>query len=171
MQKEMPSWLYCVRKGATTVWERRGSFTDETGFVVYGGDSSFNHGALEEWIYRHVAGIDTATDAPGFSHPVLAPKPDTRTPEEMPEDQEKLTYVKASFDSPVGMIESAWDMRDGFIYEIRTPVPSTVVLPLVTGKTEFTVNGALHKVNEYRLSESGDAVIMEIPAGRYVFVE
>ena len=47
--------------------------------------NSFNHyayGAIQEWMYRHMAGIETTEDAPGFAHPILQPKPDTRTPED-----------------------------------------------------------------------------------------
>ena len=59
-QESFPSWLYPVKKGATTIWERwdgikpDGSFQDA-------GMNSFNHyayGAIGEWLYRVVAGIE-----------------------------------------------------------------------------------------------------------------
>ena len=57
-QESYPSWLYPVKKGATTIWERwdgikpDGSFQDPA-------MNSFNHyayGAIGEWLYRVVAG-------------------------------------------------------------------------------------------------------------------
>ena len=76
-RKEYPSWLYPVTQGATTIWERwdgqkpDGSFQDP--FM-----NSFNHyayGAIGEWLYRHVAGIDIDPEAPGYKHILLAPHP------------------------------------------------------------------------------------------------
>ena len=172
MQTEMPSWLYCVRKGATTVWERWDSFTDEHGFVVYGVDSSFNHysyGALGEWLYRHVAGI--SSDEPGFAHPVFAPKPDTRTPDEIPAGQNRLTWVKAEYDSPsAGMIKSEWSTESGFVYRITAPCASKVILPRLTGSDTFTLNGISHRFDEYPCG-SGDSIVLEVGAGEYEFTE
>ncbi|PWM35999.1 MAG: alpha-rhamnosidase, partial [Oscillospiraceae bacterium] len=114
LQTENPSWLYSVHQGATTIWERWNSYTKATGFGDVG-MNSFNHyayGAVQEWMYRHIAGIETTEQAPGFAHPILQPKPDTRSAEEIPAGQEKITWVRTSFASPVGLIESAWDMTD-----------------------------------------------------------
>jgi len=161
---ERPSWLYAVRQGATTVWERWDSYTPEHGFLVYGMDSSFNHysyGAIAEWIYRRVAGIRSCDEHPGFSHPILAPLPDTR------DTPDRITWVRASFDSPVGVIESAWDTRDGYTYQLTLPCPSTFSLPhLTTGET-FTVNGAVRRYDEY----GGGTALLELPAGKYVIKE
>ena len=167
MQTEMPSWLYCVKMGATTVWERWDSFTNEHGFTVYGVDSSFNHysyGALLEWIYRYVAGIDT--DTPGFEHPVLHPMPDTRTPDEIPSGEERLEWVRAEFDSPVGMIKSAWDTRGGFTYKFTLPVPATVILPRLTNSDTFTLNGEKKRFDEFDRADKNETKI-ELKPGEY----
>ena len=87
LQTENPSWLYSIYQGATTIWERWNSYTKATGFGNVA-MNSFNHyayGAIQEWMYRHIAGIETTEAAPGFAHPILQPKPDTRTPEEIPD--------------------------------------------------------------------------------------
>ena len=69
-RKEYPSWLYPVTKGATTIWERwdgikpDGSFQDA-------GMNSFNHyayGAVGEWMYRVMAGLDIDEAMPGYKH-------------------------------------------------------------------------------------------------------
>lgn len=173
LQVENPSWLYSIYQGATTIWERWNSYTKATGFGDVG-MNSFNHyayGAVQEWMYRHIAGIETTEDAPGFAHPVLQPKPDTRTPEEMPEGQEKITWVNTSYQSRAGLIVSNWDMRDGFTYHCQVPVASTLYLPLLTGAETFTINGVEHRVDAYKTCPCGKAIVMELEAGTYTFTQ
>ena len=120
-------------------------------------------------MYRHVAGIETTEEAPGFAHPVLQPKPDTRTPEEIPAGQEKITWVKASYQSRAGLIQSSWDMTDGFTYECQVPVAATLYLPVLTDGDTFTVNGETHRFDEYTACPCGRAVVMELKPGTYTF--
>lgn len=74
-----PSWLYPVRQGATTIWERLNSYTLEDGFGVNNSMNSFNHysfGAVGAWMFNHSLGIERDVDFPGFKHFVLQPNPD-----------------------------------------------------------------------------------------------
>ncbi len=173
LQTENPSWLYSVHQGATTIWERWNSYTKATGF----GDvsmNSFNHyayGAVQEWMYRHMAGIETTEEAPGFAHPILQPKPDTRTPEEIPAGQEKITMCDTSFDAPVGLIKSKWDTSNGFIYECTVPVATTLYLPILTRETTYTLNGVEKHLADAQKSPCGKAMVFELQAGTYTFVQ
>jgi alpha-L-rhamnosidase len=173
LQTENPSWLYSVDQGATTIWERWNSYTKADGF----GDvsmNSFNHyayGAIQEWMYRHVAGIETAPDAPGFEHPILQPKPDTRTDDEIPCGQERIKWVNTSFESAKGTIISNWNTENGFKYECTVPVPTTLYLPILTKADTYTVNGTEHRFADGTLTESGDALVIELPAGSYIFIQ
>ena len=67
-RKEYPSWLYPVTQGATTIWERwDGQKPDGTFQDV--GMNSFNHyayGAIGEWLYTRVAGIQIDEERPGL---------------------------------------------------------------------------------------------------------
>lgn len=169
LQTENPSWLYSVHQGATTIWERWNSYTKATGFGDVG-MNSFNHyayGAVQEWMYRHIAGIETTEQAPGFAHPILQPKPDTRSAEEIPAGQEKITWVRTSFASPVGLIESAWDTTDGFTYTCRVPVAATLHLPLIGSAETLVINGVAHKPDEFRLCPIGKGVTIELAPGAY----
>ena len=93
LRQEMPSWLYQVRMGATTVWERWDAVRPD-GSIHPGtmktppemadrkeGEPhmlSFNHyayGAVIDWVYRNVAGLAPDLDRPGYRHVILAPKP------------------------------------------------------------------------------------------------
>lgn len=176
LQTANPSWLYSVRQGATTIWERWNSYTLDKGF----GDvsmNSFNHyayGAVSEWMFRYMVGIDTDEKQPGFSHIILQPHPDTRGKAELPEGQTNITWVKASYDTKYGKIVSNWSMKDDhFKYEIEIPEGTTAEIryPLINkGKKTLTISGV-----EYEFSAlSGMKVLedstikFELPAGTYV---
>ena len=123
MREEYPSWLYPVTKGATTIWERwdgirpDGSFQDEA-------MNSFNHyayGAVGEWLYRYIAGINPDESDPGFRHIVLSPHPGGG-----------LTWAKAEFESMYGKIVSFWKVENGkMTYQAEVPpnTTATIVLP------------------------------------------
>ena len=98
-QEDYPSWLYPVKQGATTIWERwdgikpDGSFQDAS-------MNSFNHyayGAIGDWLYQVVAGIEIDPNVPGYKRVLIQPQPGGG-----------LTYASASFDSLYGRIESKW---------------------------------------------------------------
>lgn len=130
LQTRDPSWLYSIRQGATTIWERWNSYTKEKGF----GDvnmNSFNHyayGAVAEWMMSGMAGILPDPAQPGFSHFLLFPTPDTRSKQNgrLPDDQEPITFVRASYDSVKGKIESEWKCENGdFVYRVTVPSGTT----------------------------------------------
>lgn len=104
LQKEYPSWLYPVTMGATTIWEHwdgikpNGSFWDK-------GMNSFNHyayGAIGDWLYRCVAGIDTVEAAPGYKLIRIAPQ-----------IGQPLSSAQATLESLYGLIRSGWVKRAG----------------------------------------------------------
>ena len=76
-QQTYPSWLYPIQNGATTMWERWNSWTQEAGFGPVE-MNSFNHyayGAIGEWLYQSVGGIAPHPGFPGYTRAVLAPTP------------------------------------------------------------------------------------------------
>ena len=169
MQREEPSWLYSIDQGATTIWERWNSYTKAKGFGDVG-MNSFNHyayGAVQEWMYRFMAGIET--DDPGFKTFKLQPRIDTRAGDELPAGQQPMKWVRASYDSAAGLIESSWSTEDGFVYECTVPEGAAATLLLPKFADSFTVNGTEHKFDEYA-EENGCAVITLAP-GSYVFEE
>lgn len=101
-QESFPSWLYSVKQGATTIWERWDGWTEEKGFGPKG-TNSFNHyalGSVGEWMYRYMAGIDTSQDQPGYKHTLIRPRIGGG-----------LSYVRASYESLYGKIASAWELK------------------------------------------------------------
>ena len=132
-----PSWLYSVDQGATTIWERWNSYTKEKGFGPVG-MNSFNHyayGAVLAWIYKTVAGIAADPQAPGFKNIVMAPKPDKR-----------LGFVKAEYETPCGLVKSAWKYEgDKWVWDFTVPAGATasVTLPGETAAKPYAA-GTYH---------------------------
>ena len=173
LQTKDPSWLYSVRQGATTVWERWNSYTLARGFGAVN-MNSFNHyafGSVLEWIYAYAAGIAVDPVHPGFTHFVLSPRPDVRTAEEMPANQEHITFVKAHYDSAQGRIESAWDWREGkFTYSFTIPAGTTarVEFPLLNGREEVVLNARTFSAEELGGAVVKGKAVFELGAGKYV---
>lgn len=155
-----PSWLFPVKNGATTMWERWNSWTPQ-GFGE-AGMNSFNHyayGAIGEWLYATVAGISEL--APAFKRILLRPQPHAR-----------LTHASASLESPYGKISSAWKRT-------RTTFTWTVTVPPNTTAIAVPPNASLDNVRitniPWRDAEGVSATThdgapaLTLAPGRYVF--
>ena len=123
LEEGYPGWLYAVKLGATTIWERWNSVLPD-GSMNPDGMNSLNHysyGAIIEWIYRYVAGINPMEKAPGFRTIKLCPKPDYR-----------LGKAEAVFDSPVGIYKSKWEIKkDGrLVFDFTIPFGAAAYLTL-----------------------------------------
>lgn len=123
LQQTYPSWLFPVLNGATTIWERWDGWTPERGFQD-AGMNSFNHyayGAIGDWLYSSVAGIDVDPTQPGYKHIRLHPTP-----------HPALTFARATYESLYGRIESEWH-ADGDALAWRVVIPpntsATISLP------------------------------------------
>jgi alpha-L-rhamnosidase len=166
MQRNEPSWLYSVDQGATTIWERWNSYTLEKGFGDVG-MNSFNHyayGAIEEWMYRYMAGIEQSDV--GFASLVLQPRVDTRTDSELPDSQQRMKWIKASYNSAAGLIESSWNNENGFTYECTVPnIPTVLMLPVFSDSVK--INGVEHQISEFEAV--GKCAKIKLAAGKYIF--
>jgi alpha-L-rhamnosidase len=127
--RRFPSWGYEVINGATSVWERWDSYTKEHGFNGADGNqnaamNSFSHyafGAVMEWAFRNLAGIDT--DGPGYERILIQPRPP------VPDASvavPPVNWVRARYDSVRGRIESAWKQTaEAFELEVTIPANTT----------------------------------------------
>ena len=115
-QTTYPSWLYPVTQGATTIWERLDSYTEERGFGGNNSMNSFNHysfGAVGQWLMAYSLGIDRDPSTPGFKHFILHPEADPTG---------RMTWAKGWYDTPYGRIESSWK-RTGSKVEYTFTIP------------------------------------------------
>ena len=109
-----PSWGYEIAKGATTIWERWNSIMPDGSF----GDvsmNSFNHyayGAVGDWMYRTVAGIQPEAQGPGYGRITFAPQPGGG-----------LTHARASYESVRGTVSSAWRLAGDGAMSLDVTVP------------------------------------------------
>jgi alpha-L-rhamnosidase len=114
LEDECPSWLYTVRMGGTTIWERWDSMLPD-GTINPGEMTSFNHyalGSVADWMHRVIGGLAPA--APGYRRIVWAPRPGGG-----------LDHAAVAFDSPYGRIEGSW-RREGGSIRYRLAVPTGV---------------------------------------------
>ncbi len=162
LQESYPSWLYPVKMGATTIWERwDGEKTDST--FEDAGMNSFNHyayGAIGDWMYRVSAGIETA--GAGYKHIIIQPHPTG-----------KLTYSKATFESSYGTIASGWERKDGkVIVKVKIPAntTATIILP-ASDQNKVTETGKPLTQNAYisDIKFSDNLITMQAGSGDYNF--
>ncbi len=163
-RKEYPSWLYPITQGATTIWERwdgqkpDGTFQDK-------GMNSFNHyayGAIGEWLYKAVAGIEIDPQQPGYRHVLIQPHPGGG-----------LEHAMAAIDTVYGPALSDWKIANGhFTLAVEVPPNSkaTVLLPGArrdqlreSGRPIAAGNGIAD------ITDAEGAVTVKIGSGKYVF--
>jgi len=102
-QETFPSWLFPVKNGATTIWERWDGWTPDKGFQDKG-MNSFNHyayGAVGAWMYRSVAGLDVDPEEPGYRHIIFRPRPGG-----------SIGWAEARLNTPLGEAAIRWDITD-----------------------------------------------------------
>lgn len=164
LNETYPSWLYPVKNGATTIWERWDGWTKEKGFQDPA-MNSFNHyslGSVGEWLYRYTAGIKTAPDAPGFKKIIIKPYPG-----------KELDYAKAEYKSIQGLIASSWNLKNNkFILDITIPANTTASVYIPADEnSSITESGALVKnVKDIRIIGREDGYShFEVPSGKYHF--
>lgn len=175
LQRNCPSWLYSVDQGATTIWERWNSYTKETGFHKDISMNSFNHysyGAVAEWMYRYMAGIEADEQNAGFKHIILQPYPDTRTT--LPQGQERITSVDATVASNYGSIKSAWQLgADGSLsYKVTVPANTTarLLMPVAEGSKVYEGGRPAEESEGVKYEgTTDDRAIFTIGSGSYSF--
>jgi len=152
---DYPSWGYMIEKGATTIWE------------LWNGDSadpamnSRNHvmllGDLLIWYYENLAGIKNDPSDVGFRKILMEPLfPD------------KLGFVKASYNSPYGLIVSEWK-REGnkLVWDVVIPANATATLKLPVRfgiEPDAATVAGIHSVRR-----EDDFVLIELGSGSYHF--
>lgn len=157
LQRGNPSWLYCIDQGATTIWERWDSYTLEKGFGP-ASMNSFNHysyGAVGEWMYRYMGGIDMDDNVPHYGYFILRPSPDTRL--EIPSGQERISHVSASYYSDYGLVKSEYTVNANKTINYECTVP-----PNTTAKLYYPVEDENDTVLE------GDVLAQESEGVEYL---
>jgi alpha-L-rhamnosidase len=166
-QEECPGWLYSVKNGATTIWERWNSYNALTGEFGDANMNSFNHyayGAIGAWLFGTVLGINSSDkkDETGYKKIILSPTVGG-----------SLTYAKGSFISRYGVIRSNWRIDgDKLYYSCTVPANTNAVLYLPaispesvteSGKSAASAEGVTY------IGTSGCKAVYTLQSGSYCF--
>lgn len=121
LQDKKPSWLFEVKAGATTIWERWNSYDPDKGF----GNSemnSYNHyayGAICQWIFSSVLGVAPVKELPGFKEIELRPMLDTG---EKYNDEVRIDDVAGFVETFYGRVAVKWQyLENRFVYQVKLP--------------------------------------------------
>jgi alpha-L-rhamnosidase len=161
LKETYPSWGFSIRNGATTIWERWDGWTPERGFQSVN-MNSLNHyalGAIGEWLYARVAGIDFDEVNPAFRRIRMRPLP-----------SEKLGWCKAAYRSHLGEIRSEWTCGpDGAEWKATIPPNCTASVTIPAGFATIMLDGRPLREVVVDVAASADGATFELGSGEYVF--
>ena len=165
MQRTYPSWLYPLSMGATTMWERWDGMRPDSSFQNPE-MNSFNHyafGAVGDWMYQNIGGIDLDPARPGYQRARIAPRPGAG-----------LTSANATLETGYGTLTSGWRLEEGrFALDVTVPANASAEVILcnatIAGVREGgrALDGSVPGIRSVR--QRGDDVVVEIGSGRYQF--
>ncbi len=163
-QRSYPSWLYPITRGATTMWERwdgirpDGSFEDA-------GMNSFNHyafGAVGDWMYRTIGGIDLDSTAAGYQRSRIAPRVGAG-----------LTGARASLETSYGTLASVWSVAGGqFILDVTIPVNTSSTVTLWgtrVDRVQESGRPVRAGIGIRDVQQRGNDVVVVVGSGQYHF--
>lgn len=163
-QDALPSWRYMLDHGATTIWERWDGWTEERGFQSPW-MNSFNHyslGAVGEWLYRFVLGIESAPGSSGFDRLVLRPHPGGG-----------LTFARGAYESVRGPIRSGWEQQHGkfsLAVELPVGVSASVRVPSSDGGAVRDRDGRPPEfVSDFPGAFGACEAVFEVGSGKHEF--
>jgi alpha-L-rhamnosidase len=159
-QKTVPSWLYPITKGATTIWETWDGVKPDGSVSL-----SLNHyslGAIGSWLYQGVAGLELDPECPGYRRFLVQPHPGGG-----------LTRAQATYESAYGTIIAGWEDANGCrTVAVTVPANTTATVRLPNAKPpNITESGwplsRAAGVTNVR-GANGD-ILLEIGSGEYYF--
>ena len=144
LARTLPSWLYPLSHGATTVWERwdalrpDGSIPSDPLSATNHSMVSFNHyayGAVADFLHRRVAGLAPDPANPGYRRILVEPKPGG-----------SIQWARASHRSRYGTVEVAWSAEGAtFELEVKVPPLSVARIQLPDGSPAVEVPAGDHR--------------------------
>ncbi|HEY8935010.1 MAG TPA: alpha-L-rhamnosidase C-terminal domain-containing protein, partial [Cyclobacteriaceae bacterium] len=164
LQESYPSWLYPVKMGATTIWERWDGIKPDSTFQTPG-MNSFNHyayGAIGDWMYRVAAGLDTKDNAPGYKEIIIKPHVGGT-----------FKSMRAELQTLYGKASSSWTVDDkNFSLDVSVPAntKATIFIPAASVESLSEGNLPISKVKSITVKgKQDDYVEVEVGSGSYQF--
>jgi alpha-L-rhamnosidase len=164
LQQDYPSWLYPVKMGATTIWERWDGQKPDSTFQTPG-MNSFNHyayGAIGDWMYRKMVGLDTYEDGVGYKHIKI-----------QPHIGGGFTNASASLQTYYGTVSSGWKIEGNTILmdvEIPANTTATVYVPAANAGAVSENGKAVSTITDVKVAGTEENyVVLQIGSGKYHF--
>ncbi|MFL5808227.1 MAG: family 78 glycoside hydrolase catalytic domain [Flavisolibacter sp.] len=165
LRETYPSWLYPVKMGATTIWERWDGIKPDGSFEVPS-MNSFNHyayGSIGDWMYRVIAGINPDAESPGYKKMILKPRPGGG-----------ITTTTASLETYYGKIVSDWKLENGtFNWNVEIPpnTTATIYIPASNADAVLESGNKLGIQKDLKIVGADNGyVLVHAGSGKYKFV-
>lgn len=162
LQETFPSWLYPVKMGATTIWERWGGIRPDSTFEP-ASMNSFNHyayGAIGDWMYRRMAGIDNEASSVAYKKIKIQPYLG-----------EGFSHAGATLKTYYGLVSNSWKI-EGAKLQMTTEIPvnTTAIIYLPTTNM-IRVNGKpiVESMGLKYLRTENSSTVFEAGSGKYLF--
>lgn len=136
LSTDIPSWLYPISKGATTVWETWDAIKPD-GSVSDVSQNHYAFGAIGEFLHRYVAGLDTDPERPGYEHVLIKPRPDPAG---------RLTHASANLETARGTVSTSWTISDGHL-TVDATIPVGATATITVGSASTHVGSGTHQVS------------------------
>lgn len=168
LNRDIPSWLYMLDHGGTTIWERWDGYVEGRRPSPFqsAGMNSFNHyaiGAVGEWMVRTILGISPDESRPGYRHVIIRPRVGGG-----------LTWAQGAYHSIRGTIRVAWSVQDGQLaIDVSLPpnVTATVSLPAPSSDAVTDGDRPLREGTGIRIGNpDSDGLPLDITSGEYRFL-
>ena len=164
LQESYPSWLYPVKMGATTIWERWDGIKPDSSLqtpVM----NSFNHyayGAIGDWMYRVVAGLETDELGAGYKQSSVKPTIGGQ-----------LTQAGAHLQTYYGVLGSNWKIENGtLVLEVEIPANTSATIHVPATKVDGVKEGGVPLANgpDLRIVGASDGYVsVKVGSGKYRF--
>lgn len=164
LQETFPSWLYPVKMGATTIWERWNGIRPDSTFEP-ASMNSFNHyayGAIGDWMYRQMVGLNTDEEGVGYKKIKIRPHVGGN-----------FTHASASYDTRYGKLASGWKIEgDKLLIDAEIPVNATATVYVPAASADVVMEGGkkVSSLGDIQVKGVENAYLMlEVGSGTYRF--
>jgi alpha-L-rhamnosidase len=164
LQDTYPSWLYPVKMGATTIWERWDGEKPDSTFETPS-MNSFNHysyGAIGDWMYTQMVGLDTYEDGVGYKHIKI-----------QPHIGGGFSFAAASLQTYYGKLSSGWKVEGDTIsmdVEIPANTTATIFVPSTDVDSIIESTKPLSKERDIKIvGKEDDYIVLNVGSGVYHF--
>lgn len=154
-RSDVPGYGYQLAKGATALTESWQAFP-------YVSNNHCMLGHLMEWFYGGLCGIKQEDSAVAFKEIIIKPQP-----------VENISSAEASYDSPYGLIRSAWNkINDRFELNVEIPVNTTATIFIPAGNVDAVYESGkkIKSLKQIQVTGYKDGKVMiKTGSGKYRF--